>query len=218
MSSTDSSVQGKTGTTTTAFDRMHFPEIIDGKISTEEFLQAAREVVWTVDKFGKLFAPVRYDMQGNIDKLTNRYAMDTRSNSTLQDMVLLEKSTERDLIAVDALMWLRRALHLILLFFEKIIEDHKAGKATEDLVAFLREAYKETLEPYHGWMAQQLFNLLSRMMPIRSQLLLALANGETEKEEVTLHSMELALINLKKNVLALKTFYSEQNLEVTSIV
>jgi hypothetical protein len=51
MSSTDSSVQGKTGTTTTAFDRMHFPEIIDGKISTEEFLQAAREVVWTVGAY-----------------------------------------------------------------------------------------------------------------------------------------------------------------------
>jgi len=52
-----------------------------------------------------------------------------------------------------------RALHLILLFFEKIVEAHKAGEATEDLVAFLREAYKETLEPYHGWMAQQLFSV-----------------------------------------------------------
>lgn len=44
-------------------------------------------------------------------KLTNRYSMDKKSNSTLQDMVLLEKSTEKnpkDLIAVDALMWLRR--------------------------------------------------------------------------------------------------------------
>jgi len=48
---------------------------------------------------------------------------------------------------------------LILLFFEKIVEAHKAGEATEDLVAFLREAYKETLEPYHGWMAQQLFSV-----------------------------------------------------------
>jgi len=47
-------------------------------------------------------------MTSAFQKLTNRYAMDTRSNSTLQDMVLLEKSTERDLIAVDALMWLRR--------------------------------------------------------------------------------------------------------------
>lgn len=48
---------------------------------------------------------------------------------------------------------------MILLFFERIIEDHKAGNVTEDLVAFLRKAYKETLEPYHGWMAQQLFNV-----------------------------------------------------------
>lgn len=48
---------------------------------------------------------------------------------------------------------------MILLFFEKIVEDNKAGKTTEDLVAFLKEAYKETLEPYHGWMAQQLFNV-----------------------------------------------------------
>lgn len=48
---------------------------------------------------------------------------------------------------------------MILLFFEKIVEDHKTQKATEDLVAFLKEAYKETLEPYHGWMVQQLFNV-----------------------------------------------------------
>lgn len=48
---------------------------------------------------------------------------------------------------------------MILLFFEKIVDDHKAKKATEDLVAFLKEAYHETLEPYHGWMAQQLFGV-----------------------------------------------------------
>ncbi|XP_012228164.1 pleckstrin homology domain-containing family A member 8 [Linepithema humile] len=199
-------------------NKMQFPEIIDNKINTEEFLQASRDVVQIVDKFGKLFAPVRHDMQGNIDKLTTRYSMDKKSNSTLQDMILLEKSTEKDLIALDALMWLRRALHMILLFFERIIEDHKAGNATEDLVAFLKEAYKETLEPYHGWMAQQLFSLLSRMTPTRSQLLLALADGETGKEEITLHDMELSFISLRKNVLALKTFYDENNLEDITVV
>lgn len=40
--------------------------------------------------------------------------MDKKSNSTLQDMILLEKSTERDLVAVDALMWLRRYFSAIL--------------------------------------------------------------------------------------------------------
>ncbi|XP_072746961.1 glycolipid transfer protein [Anoplolepis gracilipes] len=218
MSSTDSIVEKKAHSTIESDNGVQFPEIIDDKINTEEFLQAARDVVRTVDKFGKLFAPVRYDMQGNIDKLTTRYSMDKKGNSTLQDMILFEKSTEEDLIAVDALMWLRRALHMILLFFERIVEDHKNGKATEDLVAFLKEAYKETLEPYHGWMAQQLFNLLSRMTPTRSQLLLALADGQPDKEEITLYNMELSLINLKKNVLALKTFYIEQNLEVITVV
>ncbi|XP_050452446.1 glycolipid transfer protein [Cataglyphis hispanica] len=216
MSSTDSIIQEKTAIESD--NGVQFPEIIDNKINTEEFLEAARNVVRTVDKFGKLFAPVRYDMQGNIDKLTTRYSMDKKNNSTLQDMILLEKSTEKDLIATDALMWLRRALHMILLFFEKIVEDHKTGKTTEDLVAFLKEAYKETLEPYHGWMAQQLFNLLSRMTPTRSQLLFALADGQPDKEEVTLYNMELFLINLKKNVLALKKFYNDHNLEVTTVV
>lgn len=48
---------------------------------------------------------------------------------------------------------------MILLFFEKLIEDHNAGKATDDLVAFLKEAYKISLEPHHGWMLQQLFGV-----------------------------------------------------------
>lgn len=56
------------------------------------------------------------------------------------------------------------------------------------------------------------------MTPTRSQLLLALGNGEATKEEVTLCEMESALINLKKNVLALKIFYSEHDLEVTTVV
>lgn len=197
---------------------MQFPEIIDNKINTEEFLQASRDVVQIIEKLGKTFAPIRHDMCGNINKLKTRYVMSKKINSTLQDMILLEKSTEKDLIAVNALMWLRRALHMILLFFEKLIEDHKAGNATEDLVAFLKEAYKETLEPYHGWMGQQLFSLLSRMTPYRSQLLLSLADGETGKEEIILRDMEVSLINLRKNVLALKEFYDENNLEDLTVV
>ena len=48
---------------------------------------------------------------------------------------------------------------MIQLFFEKIIHDYKNGKITEDLVACLKKSYKEALEPYHGWMAQQLFGV-----------------------------------------------------------
>lgn len=63
-----------------------------------------------------------------------------------------------------------------------------------------------------------MLQLLSRMAPSRSQLLLALADGQSGKEEIILYNMELFLINLRKNVLALKTFYNDQNLEVTTVV
>lgn len=56
------------------------------------------------------------------------------------------------------------------------------------------------------------------MTPTRSQLLFALADEQPDKEEVTLYNMELFLINLKKNVLALKKFYNDHNLEVTTVV
>lgn len=59
---------------------------------------------------------------------------------------------------------------------------------------------------------------MSRMTPSRSQLLLALADGETGKEEIILSNMELSLINLRKNIITLITFYNDHNLEVTTVV
>lgn len=56
------------------------------------------------------------------------------------------------------------------------------------------------------------------MAPTRSQVLLALADGETGKEEVTLQAIEMSMINLQKNILALKAFYSDNDLEVTTTV
>lgn len=193
--------------------KLLFPEIVDEKIRTLEFLSAARGIVRIVDKLGKVFSPVKYDIQGNIDKLTTRYAMDKEKNTTLQDMILIEKATEVNLIATDALMWLTRGLHMLLLFFEKIVQDAKTGTPTEDLVAFLKKSYKEALEPYHGWMAQQLFDLLSRMVPTRSQLLRALTNEQADKHATLINDMEIYLINLRHNVSAIQLFYKIHNLE-----
>ncbi|KAK1122014.1 hypothetical protein K0M31_009862 [Melipona bicolor] len=190
-----------------------FPNIIDDKIGTVEFLDAARGIVRIIEKLGKVFAPVKYDIQGNINKLTTRYAKDEEKNATLQDMILIEKNTETDLIATDALMWLTRGLHMILLFFEQIVEDAKTTTPTEDLVAFLKKAYKEALEPYHGWMAQQLFDLLSLMVPTRSQLLQALTNKQTTENSTVIENMEFYLQRLQKNVSVIQSFYKANNLD-----
>jgi len=51
MSISDSIVQEKACAATGSDDRVQFPEIIDGKINTEKFLQAARDVVRTVGAY-----------------------------------------------------------------------------------------------------------------------------------------------------------------------
>lgn len=48
MSSTDPIVQKETDSAIKCDNVVQFPEIIDDKINTEEFLQAARDVVQTV--------------------------------------------------------------------------------------------------------------------------------------------------------------------------
>lgn len=201
-----------------SINKIHFPNIVDDKIRTEEFLQASRDVVRIIEKFGKLFAPVKYDMEGNIEKLNNKYALDKEKHATLQDMILLEKELGKTIIATDALMWLRRGLYMILLFFEQIVEDHNAGKTTEDLVAFLKEAYKQSLEPYHGWMVQQLFGLLSRMVPSRTQLLQTITDEDNVKDEILLQDMDIYLKTLRSNIDALHVFYQTHELENTAKV
>ncbi|OAD52308.1 Pleckstrin homology domain-containing family A member 8, partial [Eufriesea mexicana] len=190
-----------------------FPEFTEDKINTAEFLDAARGVVRIVEKLGKVFAPVKYDIQRNIDKLANRHATNKERNATLQDMILIEKATETNLIAVDALLWLTRGLHMILLFLEKIVQDTKTGTPTEDLVAFLKKSYKEALEPYHGWMAQQLFDLLSRMTPTRSQLLQTLTDKHTTVYDNIISDMETYLMRLRKNISIIQTFYEIHDLD-----
>ncbi|XP_069684439.1 pleckstrin homology domain-containing family A member 8 [Periplaneta americana] len=192
--------------------QLPFPEVIDGKINTVQFLESSKGVVGLIEKFGKVFAPVRYDMTGNIEKLTQRYYTNKEKHMYLNDMILCEKE-EGGNYAIEALLWLRRALHFIHTFFQCILEDTRQGKNSEDLIPFLKKAYDETLKAYHGWMAQQLFGLLSRMCPSRSQLMLTLALGRENHEEPVLREMAVFLQGLDSNIQVIIKLYLENDLE-----
>ncbi|CAG2057010.1 unnamed protein product [Timema podura] len=204
----------KTFFTTT---QMPFPDILNGKVHTQQFLEASKGVVALVDKFGKVFAPIKYDMSGNIEKLTKTYSDNPERYTYLNDMVLHEKEKGGN-VATDALLWLRRALHFVYTFFHCIVEDTEKGRKTEDLVPFLKKAYKDVLERYHGWMAQQLFSLLSRMCPTRKDLLLNIALGLENREDFVIRDMTRFLGGLEINIQALSAFYTAHDLESTARV
>ncbi|RZF34328.1 hypothetical protein LSTR_LSTR008867 [Laodelphax striatellus] len=189
-----------------------FPDLTDGKINTVQYLEACKGVVELVDRFGKVFAPVKYDMSGNIDKLSEKYASDVDKFEFLNDMVLHDKEAH-EITAIDALLWLNRANHLVQRFFELILEDNASKVTRKKETRFLKAAYKETLKEHHGWIAQHLFTFLSRMCPTRKDLVNVLSLERENREDLVYRDMEAFTNKLKENVTYILKFYKEHDLE-----
>lgn len=59
------------------------------------------------DQFGKVFAPVVYDMNGNIEKLEKIYLQNCEYNKYLEEMILHDIEN-KSIAAKDSLLWLKR--------------------------------------------------------------------------------------------------------------
>ncbi|GLV32490.1 uncharacterized protein CBL_00800 [Carabus blaptoides fortunei] len=189
----------------------------DSKIDTVIFVNAAKEIVGLIEQFGKLFAPVKYDMNNNIAKIYSVYTKDKEKCKYLHDMILYEKQNNSDTGTV-ALQWLRRALHFVLKLFELIVESHKDEKKSNSLDKLFSAAYDETLRPYHGWMLQQLFYIICCKCPTRERFFQILACNEPYCDEVIISEMTYFNVNLKHCVLNLVSFYRDHKLETTERV
>ncbi|KAL0273003.1 UNVERIFIED_CONTAM: hypothetical protein PYX00_005784 [Menopon gallinae] len=188
-----------------------FPELCDDKINTLKFLQASRGVVALIDKFGKVFSPLSYDISGNINKLQKSYETNPKKYTFIEDLILCDRNENG--VAVDALLWLQRALHFLLLFFMEIVKDMDKS---ESLQKHMTSAYSQALEPYHGWITRNLFRCFRSMVPKRSVLLSAIS--EDKDSEEVIKDLEVYVKNLETNVNHIIMFYKESDLSMESKV
>ncbi|XP_028416687.1 glycolipid transfer protein-like [Dendronephthya gigantea] len=150
----------------------------DKRIETWPFLQACQEIVPFFDILGPTaFAPVKSDINGNIEKLTKKYKEDQEKYKVLQDIVQSEidsGTTKAKNSATDALLWLKRALSFILVFLQEVLTGE------QDLTKCAKAAYEGTLKKYHGWMVQSIFSLAMKAVPYRKDFIQKLGNGQDE--------------------------------------
>lgn len=132
-------------------------------IETAHFLACCRSVLPVFNVLGAtVFAPIKADIQGNIDKLHEKYETDTVGFARLLDMVQKEVDEGKNAAsgrATEALLWLKRALEFILHFLSEIHGENG------DLSDCAHKAYSKTLKQYHGWFVQRIFSLAVRAMP-----------------------------------------------------
>jgi len=186
-----------------------FREIPDDKrILTIHFIESCEKIPGFFDLMGsRVFAPVKNDVVGNITKIKNRYLSAPDKFATLDDIIANErKETDKKLkakdgngIATNALMWLKRGLKFIALFVEHLLENDYDPNP-ENLKACVRLAYKDSLEPFHGWIVGKVVSAATNACPYRSDFMKTLAKEEGLTEEETSKSAGDFLVNFKATV------------------
>ncbi|EPS43503.1 hypothetical protein H072_2522 [Dactylellina haptotyla CBS 200.50] len=164
-------------------------------VDTTSFLKASEGVVGLFDILGSTsFAPVKTDMNGNIEKLRKRQGAAAATSGTLQELVTVEKA-EGKKEATEGLMWLIRGLD----FTAKGIR-HNLDNPNEELAVSFQHAYGGTLRPHHNLIVKGIFSVALKATPYRKDFYPKI--GEEQKIRDWLEALE-------KVVGIMQDFYKE---------
>nr|CAB3249582.1 glycolipid transfer protein-like [Phallusia mammillata] len=196
----------------------------DKRIKTLEFIEACEKIPGFFDLLGgRVFAPVKNDVQGNITKIKTRFFECPDKFETLEDIIDVElqeedkklKTKDGNGIATNALMWLKRGLKFILLFVEHLVKNDYDEKNPENLKACARLAYKDSLQTYHGWMVSQLVTAATNACPYRKNFMELLAKEENLSTEEVLKSASEFIVNFRATVDVVYELFDKKGVEKT---
>ncbi|KAH1003022.1 hypothetical protein HUJ05_010971 [Dendroctonus ponderosae] len=225
----------------TAFSvlQVQFPVATD-RLRTLDFLEAAHGLVTIVGKhhlscmfgapfspssvaerFGKVFAPVINDMNGNIKKLRNRYEEDCASHAHLEEMILREQveggmspPLSEPVLRVHHHGQRERARH--------------AGPGPDDAAGLFRNVgalprlaghaavqrkSPSTLDRMAAAQSLPVLQVMSRFAPNRSDLFYTLALDHSHRDEQVLRDLRQYHQRMAACVLQLTQFYADHRLE-----
>ncbi|XP_013414096.1 pleckstrin homology domain-containing family A member 8-like [Lingula anatina] len=155
------------------------------------------------------------DISGNIRKINEKYKTNPSAFSTLQAIVLYEKSVGQSQLsnsATQALLWLKRALHFIKEFLGELVSGE------QDLTKAATKAYERSLKPYHGWVVRGVFSLAAKAAPYREEFLKHLAASRMDQENpdfetLIIQDMDECSSALEVLISILSDFYISEDLD-----
>ncbi|GME71871.1 unnamed protein product [[Candida] boidinii] len=147
--------------------------IIDGKISTAEFLEASESLVKLFDLLGSsAFSVVQNDMNGNITKVRTKLLASPIDAATLQDLILSEV-TDKKKTATQGLLWLCRGLQFTATAMRETVDNPNS-----ELTKTFTDAYSQTLIKFHSILVRPIFKLAMKACPYRKDFFEKLGNDQ----------------------------------------
>ncbi|KAJ4458377.1 putative Glycolipid transfer protein [Paratrimastix pyriformis] len=151
--------------------------IQDNEIPTTGFLESMKLLNGLFNIIGpKKMAPVKNDINGNIETLENAFKTNPAAFPTLQSLV-------RPLIAgpkqkkgpVPSFLWLKRALEFMMIWMRNFCSTEMPMREAA------QNAYEATLHRYHGFIVHQVFKVAFSSMPDRAGFLVRVGCTTPEK-------------------------------------
>ncbi|KAL9240293.1 hypothetical protein vseg_014531 [Gypsophila vaccaria] len=153
----------------------------DGEMLAKPFLDACKQILPVIDKFGASMALVKSDIGGNITRLENKYNSDPVKFKYLYNMVQVEVETQTakgSSSCTNGLLWLTRAMDFLVELFRNLLEqpDWSMSQACSD-------SYAKTLKKWHGWLASSSFSVAMKLAPDRKKFMEVLG-GDAVKADI----------------------------------
>ncbi|EFX03565.1 glycolipid transfer protein [Grosmannia clavigera kw1407] len=150
----------------------------DNAIDTTTFLEAAESLTTMFDMLGSVaFSPVKTDMLGNIKKIRERQLAAPGESATLQALVINELKTKKH-VAAEGLLWLVRGLD----FTYQALSKNVAAES-EELADSFRNAYGNTLKPFHNFLIKPVFAAAMSACPYRKDFYAKLSTNQALLQE-----------------------------------
>ncbi|CAG5012521.1 unnamed protein product [Parnassius apollo] len=189
------------------FEEINFFPTDDGRINFVQFMKATSDLLVLVDRLGKVFVPVKHDMQGNIDKIIKHYKY--KEDSCLLELMLEEIHNGKP-IAAESVLWLNRALLFFELTFQELLRNLKFQQYDANMKKIFTLAYEGSVKQYHNWVTQQIFNAICKMSPTLPQILKAFEvedNIKAFESKLSNFNVTLHLVRCK-----IDNFFRDHNL------
>jgi len=160
----------------------HDALIQDEDVDVKNYVIAYQELCKFCSQLGALFGFVVKDLQDKIDRLNYLIAYDEQHFSTVQNMILYEKSN--DMVKGNSgcvtLLRLHRGLEFIILFMSKLLH-LKPNESTKHSAI---ESYNQTLAKHHTWLIRHGARLAMNFLPCQENLYCQTIGDESVEESL----------------------------------